>query len=731
VTSEDSRSERPPATSDADLRRIIDTIPGFVWCAAADGGIEFLNQRGLAYTGFSLEQIRGWNWRDTNILHPDDVQTLMETWGAIVESAEEGEIQARMRRFDGVYRWFLFRVAPLRDQSGRLVAWFGIDLEIDERKRSQDQLRRSESYLAEAQTLSRTGSFGWNVATGDLVWSAETYRILDYERSVTPTLDLVFDRVHPEDRIELRATLDRARADLSDFDSEHRLLMPDGPITYVHVVAHAVRDASGVVEFVGAVCDVTAARVAEEQIRRNEQELRQIVDAIPQLITVLTPDGATIYINKRAVEFTGLSLRDIQDGASRTRLTHPDDLERTGHDVRRGLARGAAFETEQRVLRNDGQYRWFLNRFNPLLDEAGHVIRWYVTGIDIEDRKQAEERIRSENFALREEIDRNSMFEELVGASPALRTVLSNISRVAPTDSTVLITGETGTGKELVARAIHKRSLRSQRPFVSVNCAAVPASLITSELFGHEKGAFTGAMHRRQGRFELAEGGTLFIDEVGELLHETQMALLRVLQEREFERVGGSRPMRTDVRIIAATNRDLQAAVSDGSFRADLFYRLNVFPLEVPALRDRVADIPLLVEYFIHRYAKRAGKRVRGVTSAALDRLSAHYWPGNIRELQNIIERAVIVSDTETLTVDERWLPPASPSHVEVIAQPENRGRENDAIVAALRASKGRVAGPFGAAAKLGMPSSTLESKIKSLHIDKRRFKTAVTSEAG
>jgi transcriptional regulator with GAF, ATPase, and Fis domain len=335
------------------------------------------------------------------------------------------------------------------------------------------------------------------------------------------------------------------------------------------------------------------------------------------------------------------------------------------------------------------------------------------------------DRLPSESGVLREEIDKTSMFEQIVGASPPLRTVLSHVSKVAPTDSTVLITGETGTGKELIARAIHKRSPRAARAFVAVNCAAIPSSLIASELFGHEKGAFTGALQRRQGRFELAHGGTIFLDEVGELPAETQIMLLRVLQEREFERVGGSGPVRVNVRVIAATNRDLHAAVADGTFRVDLFYRLNVFPLDVPALRDRRPDVPLLVEYFAHRSAARLGKRIRRLTTATSTLLQSYDWPGNIRELQNLIERAVIVCESDTLSIDPRWL--SGPSLAPAPAARPSTGtlatHEKDTIEAALTESKGRVAGPFGAAGRLGVPASTLESKIKALHIDKRRFK--------
>jgi len=354
-------------------------------------------------------------------------------------------------------------------------------------------------------------------------------------------------------------------------------------------------------------------------------------------------------------------------------------------------------------------------------------MRWYVAGTDIEDRKQAEQRLQNQNVALREEIDRASMFEEIVGTSPALQTVLSRVSKVAGTDSSVLIIGETGTGKELVARAVHKRSKRSGRGFISVNCAALAPSLISSELFGHEKGAFTGASQRRLGRFELANGGTIFLDEVGELPPDTQIALLRVLQEREFERVGGVQPIKVDVRVIAATNRDLKAATADGTFRLDLFYRLNVFPIEVPPLRERKDDILMLLEYFVKRYASRTGKDIRSIDKKTLKLFQSYNWPGNIRELQNVIERSVIVSSDDVFSVDESWLSTESPqptSRVQTAQAPKSDRRgEREIIEAALAESRGRVAGPAGAAAKLGIPQSTLASRIKALKIRKSQFK--------
>jgi transcriptional regulator with GAF, ATPase, and Fis domain len=345
----------------------------------------------------------------------------------------------------------------------------------------------------------------------------------------------------------------------------------------------------------------------------------------------------------------------------------------------------------------------------------------------IEEIRALKDQLYKENLALRDEIDRASMFEEIVGASPALQAVLAWVAKVGPTDSTVLITGETGTGKELIARAIHKRSRRSGRAFVSVNCAALAASLISSELFGHEKGAFTGATHRRLGRFELADGGTIFLDEVGELPPETQVALLRVLQEREFERVGGTQPVRVDVRIIAATNRDLKAATASGAFRQDLFYRLNVFPIDVPPLRERGDDILVLVEHLVQRYARIAGKNIRSIGKNTLELFESYDWPGNIRELQNVIERSVILTSGDILRVDESWLSKKSSQHSNSVEVSNGCGSDRDEerkiIEAALRGSRGRVSGPLGAAAKLKVPPTTLENKIKALNIRKSLFK--------
>jgi PAS domain S-box-containing protein len=488
-----------------------------------------------------------------------------------------------------------------------------------------------------------------------------------------------------------------------------------------------VQNASGDREFVGAVTDITERKAAEEKIREQETELRQMLDFAPQLIAVYGPNRERLYANRIALEYAGVGLDEWRQTQTPGAFTHPDDRARELAYFAHAQLDGSAGELELRIRGSNGSYRWFLARYNSVRDINGQILRWHVSCTDIEDRKRVEERLQQENVALREEIDRASMFEEIVGTSPALQAVLSRISKVAPTDSTVLITGETGTGKELVARAIHRRSSRASRAFVSVNCAAIPRDLIASELFGHEKGAFTGAMQRRLGRFELAHGGTIFLDEVGELSPDTQVALLRVLQEREFERVGGGQSIRIDVRVVAATNRDLKAAVANGTFREDLYYRLNVFPLEVPPLRARKADVPLLVEYFIDRYARKAGKKIRSVDRKALQLLQSYPWPGNIRELQNVIERSVIVCETEDFTIDESWLsqpPPGARSGNTPFLSEKVAATEKEIIEEALRECQGRIFGPTGAAARLGIARSTLESKIRSLNINKNRFKS-------
>jgi formate hydrogenlyase transcriptional activator len=813
------------------------------------------------------------------IVHPQDREFMRSLINRMFAEASGCDVTKRIVRPDGEVRYVRCVAVPIVE-NGVLKRIVGTAMDVTEHQQLAGELQRRQAYLAEAQRLSHTGSFGWKVSSGEIFWSDETFRIFQCNPRTNPTVEFVLSRVHPDDRGLVQQQIDRASRDGKGFDFEHHLQVPDGSIKHVRVTAHPSRDSSGNLEFVGAVTDVSEQRQAEAVIREREMEVRQIVDLAPQLVSVYGPGHERLYANRMILDYLGIGLdewlqrstgththlddlerakacrdralgsgsaydvelrlrkhdgsyrwflarynpvrddkgqimrwyvagTDIEDrkraeeklqqeNAALKRaeekireqeaalrqmldltpqhvhvlradaclvytneialkyhgrelhdwqlrplidwridelpitLFHPDDQERVMCELKSTLSSGSPHETEARLLRNDGKYLWFLFRYNPLRDEQGRVMRWYVAGTDIDDRKQAEERLQYENVALREEIDKTSMFEEIVGTSPGLQRVLSDASKVAPTNSSVLITGETGTGKELIARAIHRRSHRSRGAFVSVNCAAIPRDLIASELFGHEKGAFTGATQRRLGRFELAGGGTIFLDEVGELPAETQIALLRVLQEHEFERVGGTRSIHADVRVITATNRDLQAAIATGVFRSDLFYRLNVFPIEIPPLRDRREDIALLVEYFIDRFARKARKSIRRVNKKTWELLRSYPWPGNIRELQNVIERSVIVCETDVFSVDESWLSRQSvapPTISSLDLSEKVAAQEKEMIEAALRASGGRVFGPLGAAARLGIPRSTLESKIRSLKIDKGRFKTAASSK--
>jgi len=695
------------------------------WSFTADGMREYWSAEWFDILG--LDPARGVppipEW--LQIVHPDDREYVRSVIERMIEKGEGCDEKYRILHPKRGVRWIRGVGMPVFE-NGVLTRFAGTSIDITEEETLTQELKRSQEYLSEAQRLSHTASFGWVVSTGEIFWSEETFRIFEYEPAAKPTIELLLQRIHPEDKEFVRQVIDRAAQERNDFDIEYRLLMPDNRIKHLHVMAHRRSDNSGDLQFIGAVRDVTAAKMAQRKLKEDEAELRQLINFVPEHVLVLDANGNRLYVNQAMREYFGTSVENIPAQEFYKRFVHPEDVASGVLEKReRAVAPGAAWEGELRLRRKDGEYRWFLIRSNPLRDEEGNVIRRYATATDIEDRKRAEERVRKENVALREEIDKASMFEEIVGSSAALKEVLARISQVAPTDATVLLTGETGTGKELIARAIHKRSQRATKAFVSVNCAVIPQALLGSELFGHEKGAFTGALQRRLGRFELAEGGTIFLDEIGELPAEMQSALLRVLQEREFERVGGTQTIRTDVRVIAATNRDLNAAMLDKTFRSDLFYRLNVFPIEIRPLRERTEDISLLVEYFIDRYASKMGKRIRGIKQKSLDLLESYLWPGNIRELQNVIERAVIVCDTEVLSIDESWLSKkfaaALPSTGTLSKIPPDR--EKKIIEAALAETRGRVSGRSGAATKLGLPSTTLESRIRSLKINKHRFK--------
>ncbi|RZU38760.1 sigma 54-interacting transcriptional regulator [Edaphobacter modestus] len=873
-----------------DIRLVVDTIPTLAWSAGPDGSAEFHNQRWLDYTGLSAKQALGSGWQVA--IHPDDLPRILETFREALNSGKPYEVEGRFRRFDGEFRWFLFRGSPLRDQSGNVAKWYGTNTDLEERKRAEDALRkseerwrsvfensaigvaltdhngrfltanhvfqamvgyteeelralhildlthedyrqanwalitelmegkrrqfqiekkhrrkdgsliwvsnnvslvpgtervprfimalseditqrkrseealqRSEGYLAEAQKLTHTGSWtvqvprmentqgevgqevavlprlGWDAS----YWSKEMYRIFGLDPGPTPPSYMeVVRRLHPEDARDNTSVVEQAIRDRTDFESDYRLLLPNGVAKYIHVVGHPVVNASGdVIELVGTAMDVTERKRAEDALRSSEASL---LDA--QRLTRTCSWRHEVLSGKVTVSPEGLLMFGIgpEDDASSTAFyssrMHPKDRPEVEQAYAAALLGKTDFAANFRIVLPDGTIKNTRSIGHPILDERGAVAEFVGASIDVtehhraradlekafEEIKHLKDQLHDENVVLREQIDEAFMFEEIVGTSSGLQEVLSRLIKVAPTDSSVLVSGETGTGKELVARAIHKRSRRSQRAFVSVNCAALAPSLISSELFGHEKGAFTGATQRRLGRFELANGGTIFLDEVGELPLDTQVALLRVLQEREFERVGGTQPVKIDVRVIAATNRDLEAAVADGTFRPDLYYRLNVFPIQVPPLRERQGDVLMLLEYFVDRFAQKMGKHFKKIDKRTVELFRSYPWPGNIRELQNVVERSVIVSSSDVFSVDAAWLSRDSrrvslPQQPKPVDADEDASRERQIIEDALAGSRGRVSGPDGAAARLQVPPSTLENRIKKLRIRKSHFK--------
>ncbi|PYU23014.1 MAG: hypothetical protein DMG32_16935, partial [Acidobacteria bacterium] len=869
---------------------VVDTIPTLAWSAGPDGSAQFFNQRWLDYTGLSAEQALGSGWQVA--IHPDELPRILETFLEALNSVKPYEVEGRFRRFDGEFRWFLFRGSPLRDRLGKVAKWYGTNTDLEDRKRAEDALRkseerwrsvfensaigvaltdlnghflatnhvfqamvgyteeelraldflsvthedyreanwalitelvegkrrqfqiekkyrrkdgslvwvsnnvslvpgtervprfimalteditqrkraeealqRSEGYLAEAQKLTHTGSWavrvpqvenaqreagqelaviprvGWNAS----YWSKEMYRIFGLDPGPTPPSPMeVARRLHPEDARYYTPVVEQAVRDRTDFEADYRLLLPNGAAKYVHVVGHPVVNASGdVTELFGTAMDITERKRAEDALRASEASLLEA-----QRLTRTCSWRHEVLSGKVTVSAEGFAMFGIEpeDDASSVDFyhsrKHPKDRPEAEQAYAAALLRKTEFEADFRIVLPDGTIKNIRSIGHPILDERGDVVEFVGASIDvtehhraradlekaIEEIKRLKDQLQNENVVLREQIDQAFMFEEIVGTSSGLQGLLSRLMKVAPTDSSVLISGETGTGKELVARAIHKRSRRSQRAFVSVNCAALAPSLISSELFGHEKGAFTGAMQRRLGRFELANGGTIFLDEIGELPLDTQVALLRVLQEREFERVGGTQPVKIDVRVIAATNRDLEAAVANGTFRPDLYYRLNVFPIQIPPLRERQDDVLMLLEYFVHRFAQKMGKHFKKIDKRTVELFRSYPWPGNIRELQNVVERSVIVSSDDAFSVDAAWLT-KDPRRVTLPKQPkpadtdEDARRERQIIEDALARSRGRVSGPSGAAARLRVPPSTLEHRIKKLRIRKSHFK--------
>ncbi len=720
----------------AQLAAIVQFSDDAIIGKTSDGIITSWNKGAEKIYGYHEGEVVG---RSISLLVPPGSDDEMRQ---ILDKIKHGErienYETVCRRKDGQDIYVSLTVSPIRNAEGRIVAASTIGRDITGHKQAEEQIRNNEKNLR--TTIETIPAYVFStLPDGSFDFASQNW--FDYS-GLSP--EEVYgwdwtDVVHPEDRDQAVEKWRESMATGVPGENEHRVRQANGEYRWFLARNAALRDEKGhIIRWYVVLVDIENQKRAEEQLRNSERNLRTTIETIPAYVFSALPDGSFDFISQSLLDLTGFSPEEVF-GWDWTVAVHPEDRDRAVEKWRESLATGEPRENEHRLRQANGEYRWYLARNSALRDEKGHIIRWYGVLVDIENQKRTEARLlqaldeikklqnqlSKENIVLREEVDRTSMFEEIVGASPALKAVLVRIDKVAPTDSIVFISGETGTGKELVARAIHKRSPRASRAFVSVNCAAIPAPLIASELFGHEKGAFTGAHQRRLGRFELAEGGTIFLDEIGELPMETQIALLRVLQDQQFERLGGNQPIRANARVITATNCNLQFAIEAGSFRSDLFYRLNVFPIEIPPLRERKEDIPILVEYFIHRYASKLGKKIRSASRKTMDLLQSYSWPGNIRELQNVIERSIIVCDTKNFSVDEKWLvrescqaqPASQPLSDMLVIQTK------EMVEAALAESEGRVSGPTGAATKLGMPPSTLESKIKSLKINKYLFK--------
>ena len=596
----------------AHFERLFELAPEAIVLRDLENRVLRANREFTELFGYTVEEALGRNIND--LILPEGSLEESEALRLALKCGERVDAELIRKRKDGSHLDVSFVAAPVCVDGG-MPEIYGIYRDITERKRAEENLKRSEAYLSEGQRLSHTGSWARSVSTGDVYFSQESFRIFGLDPATKVTLDTILSRVHPEDRSSFSEKVQRAIRDARDYEDDYRIIREDGTIRHLHVLAHPVKNAAGnLVEFVGTHMDVT------------EQHL---------------------------------SRKALEDA---------------------------------------------LGEINSLKEQLFH-----------------------ENVALRQEIEETSMFEEIVGKSSALQKVLKELETVGPTNSTVLIYGETGTGKELIARAIHNLSSRRANAFVKVNCAAIPTGLLESELFGHEKGAFTGAISQRIGRFELANHGTVFLDEIGEVPLELQPKLLRVLQEREFERLGNSRTQSTDARLIAATNRDLSEMVAEQKFRSDLFYRLNVFPLYVPALRERPEDVPLLVRHFAELFSRRIGKAIHTIPQETMNALMRYDWPGNVRELQNVIERAAILSTRGVLRVSIAELNAkgnAAPRSKETVAPTRKRIRlsvpplNRNQVLQALQESGGRVGGADGAAARLGLKRTTLIAHLKRLAID-------------
>jgi formate hydrogenlyase transcriptional activator len=775
-------------------------VPEAIVLLDTDDRILQVNREFTRVFGYAQEEACG---RLINeLVVPEELLAEAQEYARRGLRGESLNVEAVRKHKDGTRVHVSILRAPV-SIAGSQICQYVIYRDITERKRAEQRLSESEAYLAEAQRLSETGSWAWNPATGDIrYWSEMCYCVLGFDPAgPLPRFEEFFHRIHPDDQAASRERFEQAIRDKTDFELDYRVVHPEKGIRSIHVVGHAVLDgSSNLMEFVGSVIDVTERKRAEQELRQSEADLRTKNDRLKLLLNVTNEitsnlelrevlrsissnirnamhcdavfvslvDSASgtprLYVldfpqskalikeeivytisgaGKRVLETLKPAVVDVSDPAA----VPPEIYDKV---VAEGLKSACLIPlvNRGRVVGGLTIARTTETSFTPedvefLSQASGQIAIAVENALAYHEISELKDKLAQEKLYLEEEIRSEMNFENIVGNSPTLKHVLELVETVASSDSTVLVLGETGTGKELLARAIHDRSRRTQRTLVKLNCAAIPTGLLESELFGHEKGAFTGAITQKIGRLELADQGTLFLDEVGDIPIEIQPKLLRALQEREFERLGSTVTRKVNVRLVAATNRNLEKMVAAREFRSDLFYRLNVFPIRIPSLRERKEDIPLLVSYFVQKFAKQTQKEIESVPSAAMKGLTAWEWPGNIRELENFIERAVILTrgkalevpltdlrktETETVTYPavinkKRTARKALSSRPEINAgADEYERKQREEIIQALTACKGRIGGTDGAAIRLRINRTTLMYRMRKLGIYAKLF---------
>ena len=769
------RAEEALREREHNLRLVVDSIPGLVCTMNAAGELQLFNRQILEYLGKTPEELG--SSATSDVIHPDDLPGTIAAVRSSIKTGHPYDHENRCRRADGVYRWFQVRALPVRDTEGRVIRWYCLCIDIEDRKQAEEKLRRSEASLLHAQQISRTGSWRHDFSAGTVTVSPEVYRIFGLKPDeVTSNTELWLNAIHPEDRKRTQDLFESSKIEKTDFQADYRIVLPDGGIKHLHSIGHPVLNGSGrLVEFFGTTMDVTEHQHLKRELQHERDRLRLLLDLnnrvalhldLRQLFHAISSELRRVF----NCDFVGLALPERDGKQLRQHMVEfPGGKglfkEGTLYPIE-GSASGLAFRRAKPVVLNSlaelranwssvaaqafykrateeglesgcylplssgGQVlgilqlvsrreRSFAEQDVEFLDQvANQVAITLKNALEYEQVTETKERLAEQKLYLEDQIRVEHNFEEIIGNSRRLKTVLESVRTVAPAESTVLIQGETGTGKEMIARAIHNLSPRKGQAFVKVNCAAIPLGLLESELFGHEKGSFTGAIAQKIGRFELAHKGTLFLDEVGDIPLELQPKLLRVLQEQEFERLGSTRTQRVDVRLLAATNASLAQMVAEKKFRSDLYYRLNVFPINVPPLRERREDIPLLVRYFANKFARRMGKQIESIPKETMDALSRYAWPGNIRELQNLMERAALLSTGPSLRVPL----------AEVLTNAELSGvsggnvleqAERELIVRALRESNWVVGGAGGAAARLGLKRTALAYKMQKLGISR------------